>query len=130
MQKLPKLHPQTWARDLVDPKFCTEKSAAIFLCGMWSLWMARNRRRHDDPELPVKIAVDWAVDTAYDLWQLEHPITQKMTPREKQHWRRPPPGWIKCNIDASFVGEEGRGATGVVLRDEAGAMLWWPSTVV
>jgi hypothetical protein len=32
--KLPRLHPQIWARDLVDPNCCPEQSAAIFLCGM------------------------------------------------------------------------------------------------
>lgn len=118
--KLPRLHPETWARDLIDPSCCSEQNAAIFLCGMWSLWMSRNKRRHDEPSIPMKKAVDWAKDTAFGLWSLSHLIKEKGQIRVPHYWRGPPPGWIKCNVDASFVPEERRGATGVVLRDQDG----------
>jgi hypothetical protein len=59
-------------------------------------------------------------DTAFDLWQLSHPIKNKGPTRVLQHWKRPLPGWTKCNVDASFIAEEGHGATGMVLRDEGG----------
>lgn len=118
--KVPRLHSHTWARDLTDPRCCSEKDAAIFLCGMWSLWMARNKRRHGEASIPMKKAVEWTIDTAFDLWQIAHPIKQKGLPRAVQTWRPPPPGWTKCNSDAAFVEEEGRGATGVVLRDQDG----------
>jgi ribonuclease HI len=87
---------------------------------MWSLWMARNKRKHDEPSIPLKKAVEWTIDTAFDLWQLAHPIKHHGLPRVSQHWRPPPPGWAKCNVDASFVEMEGRGATGMVLRDQDG----------
>lgn len=44
--RLPDLHPHTWTHDLVDPAVCYPKEAAILLCGKWSLWTARNKRRH------------------------------------------------------------------------------------
>lgn len=118
--KLPRLHRHTWAWDLIDPSCCSEQAAAIFLCGTWSLWMARNKRRHGEPSIPLRKAVEWTIDTAFDLWQLTHPIKHKGLPRVLQQWRPPLPGWTKCNVDASFIAEEGRGATGAVLRDQAG----------
>lgn len=64
--KLPDLHPLTWARDIIDPKVCVPKDASVILCGMWSVWMSRNRRRHGEEEIPVRAAVWWAIDTAFD----------------------------------------------------------------
>ena len=85
--KLPRLHPHTWARDLIDPKCCSEKTAAIFLCGMWSLWMARNKRRHGELEVPMRRAVEWAKDTAFDLWQISHPIKGKGDSKGPMLWQ-------------------------------------------
>jgi hypothetical protein len=48
--KMTRLHPQTWAWDLINPSHCPERNAAIILCGMWSLWMGRNKRKHGEPE--------------------------------------------------------------------------------
>lgn len=110
--KLPQLHPHTWAKDLIDPRGCSEKSAATILCGMWSLWMARNKRRHSESSIPMRKAVEWARDTAYDLWQRLHPIKSKCTVRAVQKWQRTQPRWIKCNVDASFQVVDRRGATG------------------
>lgn len=71
--KMPKLHPDTWAHDLVDLNICPPKNAAVILCGMWSLWMARNKRHHGEAPWPVRMQVQWATDTAFDLWKLAHP---------------------------------------------------------
>lgn len=118
--KLPQLHQETWAQDLVDPSFCSEKAAATFLCRMWSLWMTRNQKRHGESEFLMIKAVQWAKDMAFDLWQLSHPVKDKREPKAVGQWQRPSPGRIKCNADASFLAKERRGATGVVLRDHEG----------
>jgi hypothetical protein len=39
------------------------------------------------------------------------------------NWEKPSDGWIKCNVDASFVREEKNGAWRVVLRDHTGNVL-------
>jgi hypothetical protein len=87
--KVPALHPLTWAQGLVDPGLIAAKDAAIILCGMWSIWMSRNKRRHEVGIL-VGIAARWAIDTAFDLWQLSHPIknTGNLV-RRQQCWRPP-----------------------------------------
>jgi hypothetical protein len=51
----------------------------------------------------VGIAARWATDTAFDLWQLSHPIKNRETSVHKQQWWQPPePEWIKYNVDATF----------------------------
>ena len=130
--KLPKLHPQTWTRDIVDSSCCSEKDAAVILCGMWSLWMARNQCQHGDSGVPMRKAIEWARDTTYDLWQLLHPAKSEEVQRARQHWQRPQPGWIKCNVNASFRVEDRWGVTGVVLHDHdgrciAGRAKWYDS---
>ncbi|KAF8711610.1 hypothetical protein HU200_029063 [Digitaria exilis] len=58
--KLPSLHPTTWARDLLFIGTARERS--VIICGMWSLWMLRIRRRHGEAELPIRHAVMWVRD--------------------------------------------------------------------
>jgi len=119
--KLPELHPLTWAHDLVDPALCPPKDAAIFLCGMWSLWMSRNMQRHGEKVWPMRVMVQWVTDLAFDLWQIAHPPeVHRAAMREHQHWQKPDSGWIKCNVDASFYDRDRTGSSGVVLRDHEG----------
>jgi ribonuclease HI len=40
--------------------------------------------------------------------------------KAKGYWEPPPRGWLKVNIDGSFVQETENGATGVVIRDHMG----------
>jgi hypothetical protein len=65
--------------------------------------------------------------TTFELWQLSHMIKDNGVSRVLlgDHC----PCLTKCNVDASIVMEEGRGATGVVLRDQSGhtygVRAWW-----
>ncbi|OEL18065.1 hypothetical protein BAE44_0020917, partial [Dichanthelium oligosanthes] len=70
--KMPRLHEVTCARDLVQPDICPRKDAAIILCGMWTLWMRRNKVRHGEVLVPIRQAVEWVRDTAFDPWHLSH----------------------------------------------------------
>ncbi|CAN1150194.1 Putative ribonuclease H protein At1g65750 [Linum perenne] len=38
-------------------------------------------------------------------------------------WHPPPPGVVKCNVDAALFGDEGRRGLGAVIRDETGQVL-------
>ena len=51
--KLSVLHPQTWAHDLIDEALFPPRDASVFLCGMWSLWMGRNKCRHGEARLMI-----------------------------------------------------------------------------
>lgn len=71
--------------------------------------------------LQCGVAVNWVIDMAYDLWNISHPPkVQSEVQKPRQSWRKPAPGLIKCNVDASFSEVNGSGATGVVLRDHEG----------
>jgi hypothetical protein len=41
---------------LVDPGMIETKDVAIVLCGMWSIWMLRNKRRLGKG-VPIRVAV-------------------------------------------------------------------------
>jgi ribonuclease HI len=39
-------------------------------------------------------------------------------------WSKPPVGWVKLTIDGSYKKENGSAGTGMVLRDDAGAVIF------
>lgn len=92
----------------------------MFTIGMYALWTQRNRRRHGEDQLPIRHAVNWAVDLAHDLWQMANEKKKLKPIVMHQKWRPPRIGWIKCNVDGAFTVQDGRGAMGVVLGDAAG----------
>jgi hypothetical protein len=49
--------------------------------------------------------------------------TQNLGQEQREVWEKPHDGWIKCNVDASFLKEEKNGAWGVVLQDHMGNFL-------
>jgi hypothetical protein len=75
--------------------------------------MARNNRRHGREALPISVTVRWAVDTAFDLWQLTHPEKKDGTQSGRKHWERPVPGWVKCNVDAAFCNTDRSASSGL-----------------
>ena len=75
---------------------------SLFAIYMWSLWTMRNKRRHGEEPLPVRKAVDWIKDTAFDLWHILHPSKQDIRPKQPLKWSAPVDQWIKCNVDGCF----------------------------
>ncbi|RLN00854.1 hypothetical protein C2845_PM06G28080 [Panicum miliaceum] len=43
---IPMLHPSTWAMDVLDTNICSVNTASLVVCEAWTLWSARNARRH------------------------------------------------------------------------------------
>ena len=43
---------------------------------------------------------------------------------KREGWTRPPRGFVKLNVDASFDQDMLRGTTGAVLRDDKGGFIW------
>lgn len=117
--KVPILHDHTWARDLLCDQVCSRKEAATIMCGMWSLWMMRNSRKHDQPVIPMAKAIQWVWDTAYDLWSMLHQNSGNKKEKQQQ-WMKPQQNWFKCNVDGSFMEDDQTGSFAVVLQDENG----------
>ncbi|KAF8677957.1 hypothetical protein HU200_046314 [Digitaria exilis] len=70
----------------------------------------------------VKRAVLWVRDVAFDLWEILH-RSRPPAIKENPRWKLPSVGWIKCNVDAAFREESGRGASGGVLRSSDGNFM-------
>ena len=53
--KLPRLHPRTWARDILCEPSITQKESAVITTVMYSIWTSRNNLTHDEAGFnPVK----------------------------------------------------------------------------
>lgn len=116
--KLPRLHQDSWAHDLLSDSVCSAKECAVIICGMWALWSLRKKRRHGEADWPLRQAVFWVSDTVFDLWQILHPQKEKPS-KPLEVWRLPGERWMKCNSDGAFY-FDGSGAIGFVLRDDRG----------
>jgi hypothetical protein len=46
--KLPRLHPDTWAKDLLCEKFITEADKSKIIIIMYSVWDSRNKWTHGE----------------------------------------------------------------------------------
>jgi len=133
--KLPSLHPVSWGSDLLMDELCNDKEWAIFIIGMYSLWMQWNQRRHGDVHKPVSVAVRWSLDTALDLWNMNKPMKPVKERNSVQRWRVPLVGRFKCNTDGAFYLDQGQSASGVALRNDAGLFVggqarWYPHGLV
>jgi len=117
--KLLELHPVSWAYDLVDGKIVSGENQTMILSGMYSLWLQRNKWKHGEQTRPTSQAVRWAIDLAYDLWNMSAMVDGAETSSVKgghtQRWECPPEGWLKCNADGAFYEDQWQGATGAVL---------------
>ena len=70
--------------------------------------------------MSIQQAVIWARDTAYDLWQICHPVQQLAANEAPPIWLAPSQGWFKINSDAAFYENKHSGATASVIRDHRG----------
>ncbi|KAF8699764.1 hypothetical protein HU200_034643 [Digitaria exilis] len=118
--KIPPLQQLTRASDLIDPACTRKENAAMILCGLWALWMARNDRRHDKEPRPVRALIQWATDTTFDLWQMNHLEKSRILANKSPTLERHDAGWFQCNVDASFYKGDRSAASGAILRDHDG----------
>ena len=51
--KLPVLHLQPWAINLLCDTVSSRKDRLVIICGMWTLWSLRNRHRHGEAGIPI-----------------------------------------------------------------------------
>lgn len=46
--KMPRLHPVTWSRNLLDSSFISRECATIAVSVMWAIWSSRNKYTHEE----------------------------------------------------------------------------------
>ncbi|KAL4323175.1 hypothetical protein GQ457_11G026520 [Hibiscus cannabinus] len=99
-------------------------SFALLLSVLWGLWRRRNTWVHERSLYPLHLVVEDAVLLCRDYASASasaqvSPLAATAPP----HWRRPPVGSIKVNVDGAFLPSARLGAIGVIARDSSGAVL-------
>ena len=46
--KCPKLHPHTWAEDILVPEVVPRRDAEVLITVMWAIWHSRNKYTHEE----------------------------------------------------------------------------------
>jgi hypothetical protein len=120
--KLPRLHPGTCSRDVLDCDFLCNRDAAVAVSVMWTIWGSRNSYNHGEVKYqPLK-----SMDLVDELIKsLEIPSAPVTTPASTgvPKWSKPDHGWLKLNCDGALDMNAERAGVGVVARDHTGAYV-------
>lgn len=105
--------------DVLHADTCSSSSAAMLICGAWTLWTGRNNHRHG------RKVWEPGATARYISSMLEELSSLKMSPkvakpRKQVKWQCPDEGWIKVNVDAAFDANTCTGRAGVVIRNHLG----------
>jgi ribonuclease HI len=112
--KLPRLHPLTWAKDILCEKAFSQKERAIIISVMYSIWSSRNNLTHGEAGYNPAKSIELVKET---LQTLEFPRENPRPIRPVAKWQRPPDGFVKINSDGAFNTSDNLAATGVVARE-------------
>ncbi|CAM0872492.1 unnamed protein product [Alopecurus aequalis] len=120
--RAPKLHPSTWAEDMLSPEVIPRKDAGIMIIVMWAVWHSRNRFTHGEEKFQPQRSMELIDDIVRSL---ELPPSPKLTKqRAVTGWEPPEEGWLKINIDAAVEAILGKGGTGMVARNCTGEFVF------
>ncbi|KAI4999861.1 hypothetical protein ZWY2020_004450 [Hordeum vulgare] len=108
----PRLHPDTWYREILcDGQFSDVQRAQI-ISVMWSVWHSRNRVTHDDEQLDPFSSIKWIRE---DLALLDIPHSHASI-LPGHGWDPPADGVIKSNTHAAVSMDSGKVGAGGVAR--------------
>jgi hypothetical protein len=85
------------------------------------VWGSRNDRKHGKSPIPLKLAIDWALDACFHLMNDGERGDQRCS--ADPEWKKPLPGYVKINTDGGFDAASMSGATGAVIRDGNGVFI-------
>jgi hypothetical protein len=74
--KLPNLYPVSRTMGLLLGEVCSHKEAELIICGVWSLWMGSNARRHGRKHWNPSAAVRHVAAMVEDVVCLEEKIDE------------------------------------------------------
>ena len=100
---------------------------------LWAIWIQCNNRHwngsHESAARTVYLALEFLFDWI-SIQESAKTVSQVIPFPVQQHWQRPLPGFVKCNIDAAVFREEDKSSWGIVVRDLQGLFLHAVSRVV
>ncbi|XP_074336511.1 uncharacterized protein LOC141673665 [Apium graveolens] len=89
----------------------------------WGLWHRRNLWVWEHKNMSMS-RLKYMVQSMLQEWkEAQKECYQHMTELQVQVWRKPPPGWVKINVDASCRADKHYVGAGWVIRDEKGGFL-------
>jgi len=90
---------------------------------LWSLWKSRNTKLWEAIDTSPSAIVSQAKDRLVEWGCMQRGKVRSRNDHTKQPWIKPPPGMIKCNVDAtSFNGNSIMGYS-MCFRDSTGLFL-------
>lgn len=109
----------SWIYDMIH-----STSMYIFIAGLWQVWCWRNNMIFEEQpwrihEVLRKVYVSHDEFLDYFLPQGVDVASAKLT----SHWTPPPIGYVKVNVDGSFLENCSRMGAGGILRDHTGGWI-------
>lgn len=97
-----------------------QDDVAKFCMMLWSLWSRRNTKLWVNMDETAQECIHRGA-AVFSSWNAARKSSapQTLTP-VVTNWMKPPPGFLKCNIDASFHEESGTTGYGICIRDHVG----------
>ncbi|CAG7863784.1 unnamed protein product [Brassica rapa] len=94
---------------------------------LWRLWKSRNRLIFQQKHTAWNLILGYAKNDANEWRNIgAQPMTDASSTHQRREsvstkqWFLPPPGYMKCNVDGSYISSEREGTAGWVLRDDYG----------
>ena len=138
-------NPDTeWLLALLDQH--TDEMRTKILMTLWRIWYVRNEVVHHKPAPPVKSSklflcsylqslltiknfpqADCVKGKTVLLTGMIHTGARErvaVTIKQPRRWSPPPPGYVKLNVDGSFNAQLHNGGGGMVLRNNAGEIIF------
>ena len=100
---------------------------------LWAIWRQRNDQYWNGSNESAERMVYLALECLFDWISIQESTKASNQVRPcsvKQHWKLPPPGFVKCNIDAAVFHEEGKSSCRIVVRGSQGLFIHGASRLV
>jgi hypothetical protein len=114
--KLPRLHPTTWARDILCGSLFLEKDIARIISVMYTIWTSRNKVTHGEAVFNPSKSMEFIHEA---MQTLEFPKEQRSakSPTPVCTWHGLLDGFTKINSDGGIQVDLNLAASGVVALD-------------
>ena len=133
-----------WIIHLLD--VCSADVRLPIIMTLWRNWHVRNEVYHNKPAPPVEASCRFLCGYINSLVAIQqHPHADDLKgktvvayrgqegshkspvvrpSKSPERWNKPPPGWVKLNVDGSWRQEDETGGAGMILRDHIGSIIF------